>query len=249
MCPELAATYHQQFLILSNEADLHNRASFYSISNYLQEAARTHAMHLGWGIEFLREKNMFWVLTRMEIKMDEFPAPGSFIDVETWPKSTDRLFALRDFLISANGKTIGRATSSWALLQLPHRRPMLLQDMGDIMHMLKNKHAIEQPAAKIAATVPGSEDFKRLVQYSDLDLNAHVNNTRYLTWMLDTLPLDYHHKYAPFSASLNYLAEVFAEQTVRIKRQQTAPHVWLFGICNEKNEDLFRGILSFQPVK
>ena len=239
------ALYKQDFLVLSNEADIHHKASLYSISNYLQEAARSHADKLGWGVEWLRSRKQFWVLTRMLIQVDHFPSPGHRLTVQTWPKGTDRLFALRDFLIEFEGDIIARATSSWALLDLQSRRPTSLAAMDERMFERAGIHAIEHVPEKLPAPERTASAFSHQVTYSELDLNGHVNNTRYINWMLDTFPLAYHEKHTVKEAQLNYLAEVFPDQTITINRQEIAADKFLFQVSNDKGIALFRGLISF----
>lgn len=240
------ALFTQNFLVLSNEADISHRASLYSMGNYLQEAARSHAHQLGWGVESLRQDQMFWVLSRLEIQVKTYPSPGDIITVETWPKGTDRLFALRDFHVFLGKEIIASATSSWALLQLPARRPAPLTSMSQVMYINQNKHAITHVVDRLPA--PGAEVdvFDRKLMYTELDLNGHVNNTRYINWMLDTLPVNYHLNHHVVTARFNYLAEVFPHNSIIIKREQISANSWLFGICDENKRDLFRGLLTFE---
>lgn len=240
------ALYEQDFLVLSNEADIHHRASVFAMGNYLQEMARAHAQELGWGIDLLREKGQFWVSTRLLIEIDEAPEPGDTIHVQTWPKGTDRLFALRDFLISSRNRVIARATSSWALLGLPHRRPVSLDAMSELMFARKDIHAVERIPDKLPSPSGQVEQFKHDVRYSELDLNGHVNNTRYINWMLDTLPIDFHRDYAVREVQCNYLAEVFPDQTLHILREQQDETSYLFEVQNPDEKALFRGILKFK---
>jgi acyl-ACP thioesterase len=216
----------------------------------MQESARSHADLLGWGVESLRQQNRFWVLTRMTIVLDESPAPGSQITVETWPKGAERFFAYRDFLVkNEQGEVFVKATSSWALLGLPERRPTTLEGLEDVMKEREGFHALKDPAPKLSAVSSLSTEFNHRVAYSELDLNGHVNNTRYLTWMLDTLPIAYHRMYRPKLVQMNFLGEVFAEKVVRIRREETAHNSWLFSVADEENKELFRGLMSFQPRK
>ena len=239
------ALYQQDFLVLSNEADIHHRASLYSLSNYLQEAARSHAEKLGWGVELLRSQQQFWVLTRLIIEVEAYPKPGQTITVTTWPKGTDRLFALRDFEVALGNKIIARATSSWALLDLKSRRPNGLDAMNTIMFERVAIHAIEAIPDKLPAPAVDARASYHTVTYSELDLNGHVNNTRYINWLLDTFDIAFHKKHSVASVQLNYLAEVFPDQTVSISRQETKPNTFLFQVTNTNNKVLFRGLMTF----
>ena len=240
--------YTQHFSVRSNEADIHNSASLYSMSNYLQEAARVHAEKLRLGVDLLREKQRFWVLTRMIIEVDRYPTQGTEIAVHTWPKGIDKLFALRDFEVWQHDRKIATATSSWALLDLKNRRPAQVKDMGEFMFERENIHAIEQRPKKLPS--PAAHDFqtKHRVTYSELDLNGHVNNTRYITWLMDTFPTTYHREYSVSHVQTNYLAEVFPDQDIDIFRKEIHPNHYLFEVQNELGKALFRGELIFNPI-
>lgn len=238
--------HHQKFKILSHEADIHNCATLFSLSNYMQEAGRNHAHKLGWGVQLLKTKQQFWVLTRMMIAVEKYPLTGTEIEIETWPKNIDKLFALRDFLVRQNGEIIARATSSWMLLQLPNRRPVGLDGFGEIMTELKNTHALEETPQKLPSPTQPDAQFTHQVTFSELDQNAHVNNGRYINWLMDTFSTAFHQKNRVQHMQVNYLAEVFPDQTLHIAREQGANNTFLFEGTDSDKKPLFRGKLSFR---
>lgn len=243
-----SALHEQSFLVLSNEADIHHKASVYSMGNYLQEAARSHAEQLGWGVNLLRNKQQFWVLARLHLQIEKRPAPGQTVWVHTWPKGTDRHFALRDFLVYLNDEIIARATSSWALLQLPNRRPASLENMDLRMFEHKDIHAIERVPEKIDLANLVGEPWHHHVVFSELDQNGHVNNTRYINWMLDTFPIEFHRKNQITELHANYLAEVFPDQTINIYRQQAGNDGFIFEFKDVTGKPLFRGNILFNAI-
>ena len=239
---------HQKFSILSHEADIHNCASLYSLSNYMQEAGRTHAEQLGWGTQLFKTKKQFWVLCRIIISVEKYPPTGTEIDIETWPKNKDKIFALRDFLVRQGDEIIARGTSSWALLQLASRKPVPLKSMGEISTVRQEKHAISEVPEKLHALDDASELFHHKVVFSELDQNGHVNNGRYINWLLDTFPVDFHKKHRVYTMQLNYLAEVFHDQELHIARAQLAPMEYAFEVSDDEKKPLFRGKLSFSEA-
>ena len=55
------------------------------------------------------------------------------------------------------------------------------------------------------------------VKISDLDINLHTNNARYLKWVTDTYDLDFSMKNVPCSAEINYLAESVYDDEIYIQ--------------------------------
>lgn len=236
---------HQKFSILSHEADIHNCASLYSLSNYMQEAGRAHAEQLGWGTQLFKSKQQFWVLSRIIISVEKYPPTGTTIDIETWPKNKDKIFALRDFLVRQGDEIIARGTSSWALLSLTSRRPVALDEMGEITDERQEKHAIKEVPEKLPALDEASETFSHKVLFSELDQNGHVNNGRYINWLMDTFPVSFHKKHRVIKMQLNYLAEVFHDQDLHIARSKSGPLDYFFEVSDHKKKALFRGELLF----
>jgi medium-chain acyl-[acyl-carrier-protein] hydrolase len=57
----------------------------------------------------------------------------------------------------------------------------------------------------------------REVRYSDLDLNGHVNNTRYLDWIDDLHTPDWHGKHLPKMFQINFKKEIRPGSRVTLK--------------------------------
>ena len=54
----------------------------------------------------------------------------------------------------------------------------------------------------------------RTVRYSELDLNGHMSNTRYLDWMEDLLPSSFHREHPLMDFTISYLSEAREGETV-----------------------------------
>jgi medium-chain acyl-[acyl-carrier-protein] hydrolase len=54
------------------------------------------------------------------------------------------------------------------------------------------------------------------VRISDLDINLHTNNVRYLKWVIDSYDLDFILNNIPLSAEINYLAESHFNDTISV---------------------------------
>jgi acyl-ACP thioesterase len=55
------------------------------------------------------------------------------------------------------------------------------------------------------------------VKISDLDINLHTNNVRYLKWVTDSYDLDFILNNIPLSAEINYLAESRINEDICIR--------------------------------
>ena len=179
----------ETFKIKSYETDLTARLKPQSLMLLMQEMANLHADALGFGYDRLMEKGIIWVLSRSHVVFDRIPEWREEVIMETWHKGSDKLFGLRDFkMTDLQGEEILRGTTSWLIIGTQNRRLQRIeQHIGNDHPSVNMIHAIEEPAPKL--TSPSEIEFKknREVEYSDIDMNNHTNNARYMEWALDCI--------------------------------------------------------------
>jgi medium-chain acyl-[acyl-carrier-protein] hydrolase len=213
------------------ETDPEGKLNLYSLFDYLQDIASEHAVKLGYGRDDLMKQNHFWVLSRIYAEISEWPLWEDKIVIKTWPKGTDKLFALRDYEVCfPDGRRIASGTSSWLIIDLTTRkiqRPDITLSTYNSELLLTN--SLPRNAAKIEpAAVDGQITSKFKVLISDLDINLHTNNVRYLKWVSDSYDLGFVMKNVPYSAEINYLAESHYNEEIVIRVSE-----------EEKNDKIF----------
>ncbi len=181
------------FIVGSCDMDLWGNLKPTVILNICQEVAYMHSTRSGFGFEKLMELGTAWVLSRAAIEIDRLPKWGEQITVRTWHKGQSGLFSLRDYIFfDAQGEEIIRATTSWLIINIMTRRitrvDRLFSDDQALRLIEYPNHAIEQEAARVVAPVECCTLSEHAVTYSDLDVNHHVNNARYLEWICDNSP-------------------------------------------------------------
>lgn len=160
-----------------------------SFMNLAQEAAGRHAVYLGFGYDELIKANTAWILSRVHVEFIDAPKWREEITLTTWHKGLNRLFFLRDFLLTdAQGRERVKATTSWLVLNLETRRlvrdPKLMED-GTVC----TDNVLEVPADKVVMPKGVEPEFvmEHIVAYSDIDTNAHANNAMYMQWAMDAV--------------------------------------------------------------
>ena len=120
--PPFTVDYKVQLNDISCDAKMRSWVIF----NFLQDAAGRHADELGVGLKQLRQSDLSWVLSRIKVKMDDFPEYGDVLRISTYPSGFDRLFAYRQFVLSSavSGKRFGVAGSAWLTLNPENFRPV-----------------------------------------------------------------------------------------------------------------------------
>lgn len=212
--PEWSAEH----VIRSYEVDPQGLARLPIFCCFMQEAAYAHAEHFGLGHTQLAPRNMSWVLSRMRIEVERRPRWGETVRLRTWPSGRDRLFYTRDFQITNDaGDLLLLASTAWFVIDLGQRERVLPDwwsgcdlPIGPPVFSAKLKRL------KQCACVEGTV---QTVNYGDLDQNGHVSNIRYVEWMLNHLPQEFHQRHMLRSLEVNYLNEAVCGHEISICEQ------------------------------
>jgi medium-chain acyl-[acyl-carrier-protein] hydrolase len=215
--------YQKEFKIPVYEIGADGKINPHSLFNYFQDIASEQAKKLGFGMEDLVKDNHFWVLSRMAAIINIWPGWEETIIVRTWPRGTDKIFAIRDYEASyPDGTVIASATSSWLIVDIKSRR---VQRPDYVLTKYNSgtevKSAIGRNAAKLEQADENGE--KRLpfrVRHSDLDINMHTNNAMYIKWITDSYDLSFRMNHLPSSFEINYLAESRWDDEIYLRNAQ-----------------------------
>lgn len=209
-------TYSQEIRIASYQTDLCARLKPSAILEIMQELAGVHAELLDVGRTRLSPMNLAWVLTRVEVRMERYPVSGELITVETFPMPNRRVFFPRYFIFrDAQGQQIGCAGSLWVVLDITTRK---MGNPAEIAAMMPDNRDLTAPMGMPATVedIPGDAlEAQRLPVYTDLDMNGHVNNTRYLDWCCNALGINVMRSHIMNSFSVNYNQEILPGQKLR----------------------------------
>jgi acyl-ACP thioesterase len=213
------------------EVDANNCASLVSICNFLQVTAFRHAHNLGFDYTHKDGFDAFWVLIRMLIHMDAYPAWNDEIEVKTWHRGTDGLVAMRDYEINdTKGKRLGAVSSNWFLLDPETRKPLLPEINDKAVNSIWPVAVMEEKPGRIIIHHDLPLIHSVIAGYTDLDMYLHVNNARYIDWVLNLFPEEMHRKFSISSFLIEFLSEV-----------RYAEEIKLFASINT-NESLVKGV-------
>jgi medium-chain acyl-[acyl-carrier-protein] hydrolase len=219
--------FEKEYRVHVYETGPDGKLNLYSLFNYMQDIASDHAIKLGFGRDDLMRDNRFWVLSRIYAEISKWPLWEDTIILKTWPNGTDKLFALRNYEVKfPDGRHIASGTSSWLILDLTTKK---IQRPDSILSQFNHNLHIESSPVRYATKIdPAAENGKVSpkfrIKVSDLDVNLHTNNVRYLKWVNDSYDLDFVMKNNPQSAEINYLAESKFDEEIMIKTSVENEH-------------------------
>ncbi|KAF5748630.1 plastid acyl-ACP thioesterase [Tripterygium wilfordii] len=213
--------FRQNFSIRSYEIGADRTASIETLMNHLQETALNHVKTAGiLGDGFgstpeMSKRNLIWVVTRMQVLVDRYPTWGDVVQVDTWVSASGKNGMRRDWLIrdGKTGETLTRASSVWVMMNKLTRRLSKIPEevRGEIEpYFLNYDPVVDDDSRKLPKLDDNTADIVRkglTPRWSDLDINQHVNNVKYIGWILESAPLPIVESHELSSLTLEYRRE------------------------------------------
>lgn len=201
--------------IAKSEVNKHNRLKLSALLYYAQETAGAHCQLMGYDRNSLTDKNLFWAVLRHRVVIHRLPAADETITVRTWPMPTTRTAyprAVRAF--DQQGNVLFELVSLWVLMDRTSRAMVLPGKSGvEVPGILLG----DEPATP-GSIVPGNHlhATQWLVSKQELDVNGHVNNTKYLD-PVERLADGLNPSQSPKELTVCYLAEAHADDTLTLQ--------------------------------
>lgn len=183
--------YIKQYVITQNMLDEYDRVTPEAICDIFQDAATRHADILGESFQKINQKGLLWVLLRNKFKIINTISFDDTITCETWTHDLTKFDIDRDYILyNGEGKVMAIGSSKWVFIDLKRRMlaPMSKNYIGDEI-FLKESNFEGKFTHLDKFQIPLDERFIFTVNKSDLDHNGHMNNTRYLRYVLDAIKL------------------------------------------------------------
>lgn len=226
---------HQLF-IHSYLVDSQKKLFLPELCNLLQEIAWNHATSWHIGYSDLEENNLFWVLSRLLIKVKRWPEWQEKCLLKTWSMGIEGAFARREFCLSdSHDNEIIKATSNWVIINATTRRLQRIETIYNKYPFYKQP-AINIHLEKIPSFKPDFISEPEPVKYSDIDMNLHVNNTRYIRRIIDSFDIDFLGRHEVDLFEINFLKEARHEERLKVERTQTEPLHFMASVNDDKNE-------------
>ena len=237
--------YQLSFDITDLHADSFGRLKPSAILYFVQEAAGRHWRHIE--AETSQHCPYFWVITRHALRIRRLPRKGETIRLETWPMPTTRVAYPRSVVAyDAQGQELFSSVSLWVLMDPENRAMVLPGKSGVIVNGILRGNELPTPTSLAPEALQQAQ--RRSVRFTDLDVNNHMNNARYLDWLADLLPGSFHREHRIQDMTLVYAAE--AVEADELLQQWTLEaegrlHLEISRPGGEKNHRVFAAEVQF----
>jgi len=221
--------FRQNFSIRSYEIGADRTASIETLMNHLQETALNHVKSVGLlGDGFgstpeMCKRNLIWVVNKMQVVVDRYPTWGDVVQVDTWVAPSGKNGVRRDWVVRdwKTGGVLTRASSVLVMMNKETRRISKLpneirEEIGS--YFVDSPPVVDEDNRKSPKLDESTADCIRTgltPRWGDLDVNQHVNNVKYVGWILESAPLPILESHELSSMTLEYRRECRRDSIVQ----------------------------------
>ena len=204
----MGLTYQMKMKIPFDMADMNGHIKLPDVILLSLQVSGMQSIELGVSDkDILENYNLVWIITDYDIEVVRLPRFAEEITIETEALSYNRLFCYRRFTIyDEEGRELIHMMATFVLMDRDSRKVHAVEP--DIVAPYQSdfdKKLIRGP--KYAnLEEPISKDYH--VRFYDLDMNGHVNNSKYLDWIFEVMGADFLTQYIPKKINLKYVKEV-----------------------------------------
>ncbi len=242
--------YESENVIQAHEVDFMNRLRIDSLFILLQDTAAAHADKLNLGYTALLEHNFAWVLSWAKVEIEEFPCFAEAITIKTWPKKKYKLYSLRDFRIfNKTGGLIGKATTAWLPINLKSKRIIDTSSLPAPIHYQEQQSAIDLLPRKITQPLEKEFLFTKHMRYTDIDLNQHVNNIKYIELIMDSFSKEHYENAKLKNIEINFLSESKYNEVIEVYKSAGDEDFIIEGINKNNMKIVFTAVIEWAMNK
>ena len=207
--------YTTEYSVTTAHADRFGRCKPSSLLRFAQDAAGEHCELLGTDRESMAEKNIFWAVIRQKMAITRLPRTGERVIVKTWPMPTTRVAYPRATEgYDKEGNLLFQVISIWVIMDMTSRAMVLPGKSG--VEVLGTVVGGEPDMPKGLPVTEQAQTVYKTVEQQHLDRNGHMNNTRYLDWLCDLLPSEFHREHPMKAVTICYMSEALEGQQLQL---------------------------------
>lgn len=208
--------FSKQYTVNIYDVDANYNCKYSSLMNYLWDVVVSQSDALGETDHGLIN-NCVWVLLKYDLNILEYPKFRDTITVETDIVGIKKLYGYRSFVIrNSEGTIIVSGISTAILLDLVQRRPVKMSPEQCKIYGIEKELEQTLPLDDFIKF----EDPKYLkdysIRHSDIDVNKHVNNVKYIEMAVDTLPRDLLNIYQISAIKVLFKKEATEDSTLHL---------------------------------
>ena len=179
----MGLTYQMKMKIPFDMADMNGHIKLPDVVLLSLQVSGMQSIELGVGDKTILENyNLVWIIAGYDIEVIRLPRFGEEITIETEALSYNRLFCYRRFTIyDEAGQELIHMMTTFVLMDRDSRKVHAVEPEIVAPYNLSFPKKLLRGPKYQSLENPISKDYH--VRFYDLDMNGHVNNSKYLDWI------------------------------------------------------------------
>ncbi|MGY0693882.1 acyl-[acyl-carrier-protein] thioesterase [Virgibacillus sp. FSP13] len=247
----VSSVFTRKYHIDLRDVDFTKRLKLSTLFSYFQDIASLASEDLGFGIDRLeKEFGVAWVLTRIRVTIIRNPIWDEEITIETWPLEPGKVEFDRDYLVKdVNGNVIIRAVSKWIIMDMHERKIKRSKTIGIRYPDNKTERALEGKLEKLKEFGKLEEAYNKVIGYSDIDFNGHLNNSKYVDYIMDCFPVDDHKSHTIHTIDLSFNQEAMPGDSITLYKDISKIDenlIYIEGVNLRDDSVAFKSLVNIQ---
>lgn len=235
----MKAIFEKKYNLRSSDFDLNGNILPQGVLEILQDSAGRHSVSIGASVFDLDKKDLMWVVAKIRFKIINMPKMYQTVNVKTWPIKPTKIIFRRECLITdEQGNELIRGSSEWLAVSKEKRK---IVSASGIYNLAEDEYVTDilfdekpEKLKKFDKTAPG---YVVSPKYSDIDLNGHVNNTKYAGYVVDTA-FDGENRLNYTDFQIEYRKEILKDDNIEICIKPENGGIYAMGL-NQSGEAMF----------
>ncbi len=236
--------WRKEYHLRAGDFDQFNRIKPSAVLELFQDAAGQHAEELGLGFEAMLARSYLWVLTRIRFRILAQPKSYQRVVIKTWPLEPNRLNYRREYCMEdEQGNRLIAGSSEWVVIHSEKRRFVSVPDLYPFTDGFHPELMFEEKLVKIPDFESAEPPYPVTPGFCELDVNGHVNNTKYANYVLDAVNPGRDEELV--EVQIDYRKEVLQGVRLEISHAKQEDYIFAKG-QNESGDTMFACRLEYQ---
>ena len=237
--------YKEKHIVTSNDVDSSLQIRLSSLLRHMQDTATNHADKIKFGHnELIKDRNI-WVIIRMQLKINRLPNLDEEFVITTHPGKSKAFMFPRYFQVfDKHNNLLLNASSTWVVMNYDTRK-VVINPFKD-RKLPEEENNLDLPLPEKVVREAKSLVETRQAKYSEVDQNGHINNTRYVDYILDMHNSSFHKEKMVSSLLINFDKEIKEGDLIELYSNNEEPEV-IHGLVDKKNS--FSALVEYKSRK
>ena len=231
--------YETRHTLLMRDCDRFRRLKPSVILSMFQDCSEALTEGWGVGLEAMLRQGIIWVAAKVGCTVTRLPEHGETVTVRGWAgRGRSGIFPFHYMVLGEDGAPCVEGCSMWVLSD-PAAHSMLSERVPKIQLPTPEPEGTPLPRMQPIRPMTAPKTQARRVRFSEVDINGHLTNTRYMDWVCDLAEADFHRDHPITGMRIDYRAEIFPDEEVVLEWEQTDERL----CCSCKGR--FQAMLTF----